>query len=183
MVNARALPQWSFASLCADKLVRQRRITRRPVSFYSATPHEPEIRGQPRPRFLRHQVGSTCATQSDFSQPDQEERDQPCTSMLSPAAGSILARSWSLSNASNAIKNPTITGGYHDQATPQIQPRGRAQKGIRIPLLVARRAPASSKHVSCTAISAVQHYSKIFWGFVITSRIVKVPKQKNRHPA
>lgn len=156
MVNARALPQWSFASLCADKLVRHRRITRRPVSLHSATPHEPENRGQPRPRFLRPQVGFTCATQSDFSQPDQEERDQPCTSMLSPAAGSIPARSWSLSNASNANKNPTITGAYHDQATPQIQPRGRAQKGIRIPFLVARRTPASSKLVSaCTAISAV----------------------------
>ena len=38
-----------------------------------------------------------------------QERDLPCTSMLSPTAGSIPAQSWSLSNASNATKNTKMS--------------------------------------------------------------------------
>ena len=50
------------------------RITRCPVSFYPATPHETENRGHlgQRSSSLR---GVPCVMQSDFFQPDQEERD------------------------------------------------------------------------------------------------------------
>jgi hypothetical protein len=98
-----------------------RRITERTVSFYTATPH-----GRKNSCTVRQDLTTIksvpSVTQSNFFQPDQEERDQPCTSMLSPEMGSFLSRSWILSNASNATKNTTMKGGQNDETEPQIQP-------------------------------------------------------------